>query len=95
MWYIPKIGEYFINLDLWWSESLFNFDEYLKSSREKLYSKLIKKQTLRNIAESLYMFLTSPDEVEKHVEMMQSSYSDNGICHFNIKLLNISTQSCN
>ena len=74
---------------------MFNFDEYFKSSREKLYSKLVKKQTLRNIAESLYIFLTSPDEVEKYVKMMQSSYFDNGICHFNIKLLNFSTQSCN
>ena len=46
------------------------FGEYSKSKREKLYSKLSEEQNLRKVAESLYVFLTMPDEVEKCIEMM-------------------------
>ena len=37
----------------------------------------------------LDIFLATPDDVEKYVEMIQSSTSDNCICHFNIKILNL------
>ena len=54
-----------------------------------MHSKLSEEQNLRKVAESLYIFLTTPDEVEKFVNMMQSSSSDNCICHYNVKILNL------
>ena len=66
-----------------------NFGEYFKSMREKLYSKLREEQNLRKVAELIDIFLTTPDEVEKYVEMMKSNFSDNCICHYNIKILNL------
>ena len=69
--------------------AVINFGEYFKHAREKLYSKLNEEQNLRKVIESLFMFLTTPDEVKKYVEMMQSSFSDNCIYHSNIKILNL------
>ena len=40
-----------------------NCGDYFKSTREKLYSKLSKKQNLRKVAESLYIFLSTSFEV--------------------------------
>ena len=60
--------------------------EYLKSTREKLYSKLSEEQNLRKVAKSLYIFLTTPDEVEKYV---QSNSSDNCIHHYNVDIFNL------
>ena len=57
--------------------------------QEKLYSKLCEEENIRKVAESLYIFLTTPDEVEKYVEMMQSSSSDNCVHHCNIELWNL------
>ena len=67
MLYIPKIDDY---LKILTDEELkdivsINFSEYFKPTRVKLYSKLNKKRNLRNVAKSLYMFLKTPDEVEK------------------------------
>ena len=45
-----------------------NFSEYFKSTKEKLYSKLNKKQNLKKVAKSLNIFLTTPDEVEEYVQ---------------------------
>ena len=58
-----------------------NFSEYFKSTR--------KEQSLRKVAQSLYIFLTTPDEVKKYVEIMQSSSSDNCIHNYNVETLNI------
>ena len=55
-----------------------NFSEYFKSIREK--------QSLRKVAKLLYIFLTTSNEVEKHV---QSNYSDNFIHHYNVEILNL------
>ena len=55
----------------------FNFDKYFKSTRKKLYSKLSKEQNLRRFVEWFYIFLTTPDEEEKYVEMILLSPSDN------------------
>ena len=55
-----------------------NFREYFKSIREE--------RNLRKVAKTLYIFLTTPDEVEKYV---QSNSSDNCIHHYNIEILNI------
>ena len=67
---------------------VISFGNYCKSTREKLYSKLSGEQSLQKVAKAVYIFLTVPDEVEKYVEMMQSSFSDNCLCHDNIKILN-------
>ena len=97
MLYIQKINGYLKILtdDEVKDFLVINFGEYFKSMREKLYSKLSEEQNLRKIAEALYIFLTIPVEVEKYVEMMQSSSSDNCICHYNIKVLNSLIQNCN
>ena len=63
-----------------------NFSEYFKSVREKLYFILSEEKNLRKAARSLYIFLTTPDEVEKYV---QSDSSDNCIHQYNVEILNI------
>ena len=55
---------------------VMNFGQYFQSMREKLYSELCQEQNLRKIVESLYIFLTTPDEVEKYVKVTQSNSSD-------------------
>ena len=55
---------------------VMNFGQYFQSMREKLYSELCEEQNLRKIGESLYIFLTTPDEVEKYVKVTQSNSSD-------------------
>ena len=47
-----------------------NLGEYFIATKEKLYSKICEEQNIRKIAESLYIFLTKPDEVEKFANMM-------------------------
>ena len=59
-----------------------NFSEYFKSTKEKLYSKLNKKQNLRKVAKSLYISLKTPDGV-------QSNSSDNCIHFYNVEILNL------
>ena len=57
---------------------IINFGAYIKLSKEKLYSKFYEEQTIRNVAESLYIFLIiTPDKIEKYAKMMQSKFSDN------------------
>ena len=55
-----------------------NFSEYFKSLR--------KEQNLKKVAQSLYIFLTTPDEEEKYV---QSNFSDNCIHHYNVEILKL------
>ena len=71
--YIPKIGDYLKILtdDEVKDFVIINFSEYSKFIREKLYYKLCEEYNLRKVAESVYIFLTTPDEIEKYVEMMQ------------------------
>ena len=66
-----------------------NFSEYFKFTREKLYSKLSEEQNLRKAAKSLYIFLTTPNEVKKYVEIMQSNSSDNSVHRYIIEILNL------
>ena len=54
-----------------------NFSEYFKSIKEE--------QNLRKVAKSLYIFLTTPDKVEKYLE---SNSSDNCIHRYNVEILN-------
>ena len=56
--------------------AVMNFGQYFQSMREKLYSELCEEQSLRKIGESLYIFLTTPDEAEKYVKVTQSNSSD-------------------
>ena len=67
MLYIPNIGDY---LKILTDDKVKNFvatnsSEYFKSKGERMYSKLNEEQNFRKVAESLYIFLTTPDEVEK------------------------------
>ena len=66
-----------------------NLGEYFISTKEKLYSKICEEQNIRKIAESLYIFLTKPDEVEKFANMMWSNISDNCEHHYNIEVWNL------
>ena len=80
MLYIPKIDEY---LEILNDEEVkdfvtINFREYFKSIREK--------QNLRKLAKSLYIFLITPDEVEKY---LQSNSSDNCTHLYDVETLNI------
>ena len=80
MLYIPKIDDY---LKILANEEVedfiaINFSEHFKSKREE--------QNLRKAVKSLYIFLTTSDEVEKYV---QSNSSDNCVHHYNVKILNI------
>ena len=89
MLYIPRIDDY---LKILTDEEVkdfaaINFCEYFKSAIEKLYSKLSERKNFRKVVESLYIFLTIPNEVEKYVEMMQSNSSDNYVNHYNVETL--------
>ena len=80
IFYIPKIDPY---LKLLTDEEVkdfvaINFSEYFKSIREE--------QKLRKVAKSLYIFLATPDEVEKYV---QSNSCDNSAHHYNSEILNL------
>ena len=46
----------------------------------------MRNKILVKVAEFLYILLSTPDEVEKYVETMQSSSSDNCLCHYDIKI---------
>ena len=90
MLYIPKIDDY---LKILTDEEVkylvaINFSEYLKFAREKLYFSLNEEQNLRKVAKSLYTFLTTADEVEIYVEIMQWNSSNNCVRRYNIEILN-------
>ena len=63
-----------------------NFSEYFRSAKEELYSKLSEEQNLRKVAKLLYIFLTTPDEVEKYGP---SNYCDNCIHRYNVEILKL------
>ena len=80
MLYIPKIDDY---LKILTDEEVkdfvvIHFSEYFKSIREK--------QSLRKVAKLLYIFLTTPDQVEKYA---QSNSSDNCVHHYDVEILNL------
>ena len=80
MLHIPKIDDY---LKILTAEEVtgfvaINFSEYFKSIREE--------QNLRKVAKSLYIFLTTLDEVEKYVDIMQPKSSDNCIHRYNVEI---------
>ena len=92
MLYIQKIGDY-INIltDGEMKDFLaINFGEYFKFTREKFYSKLNDEQNLRKVAKSLYIFQTTPDEVEKYAKRVQSNSSNNCVYRYNVEILYLS-----
>ena len=66
MLYIPKISDYLkILTDNEVNHFVpINFSEYVKSTRGKLYCNLSEEQNIRKVAESLYIFLHTPDDAE-------------------------------
>ena len=48
---------------------------------------LNEEQDLRKIAESLFIFLTTPGEVEKYLEIRRSNSSGNCVHRYNIEIL--------
>ena len=69
MVYISKVGDYskILTDDEMNDFVVINLGEYLN-----LWEKNIEEQNLKKVIELLYIFLTTPVEVEKYVEMMQS-----------------------
>ena len=80
MLYTPKIDDYLKILihEEVTDKVAINFSEYFKST--------IEEQNLRKVANSLYIFLATPYEVEKYMQLNSS-----GICihHYNVETLNI------
>ena len=50
---------------------------------------LSEEENLRKVAELLYIFLTAFDDVEKYIEVMQSSSSDKYVHRHNIETVNL------
>ena len=78
MLYIPKIDDY---LKILTNEEMkyfaaISFSEHSQSIGEE--------QNLRNVAKLLYIVLTRPNKIEKHV---QSISSDNCLDHYNVENL--------
>ena len=84
--YIPKIDDYLKILTDGEVKDFvaINFSEYFKSAREE--------ENLRKVAKSLYIFLTTPDEVEKYE---QPNSSDNCIHLYDVEILNLLIQNYN
>ena len=91
MLYIPKIGDYLkiLNDDEVKYFVAIHFSEYFKSAREKLYFKLSERQNLSKVAELLYIFLTTPEEVDKYAKIMQARFSVKYVHRYSIKILNL------
>ena len=49
----------------------------------------MRNKILVKVAELLYIFLLTPDEVEKYFETMQSSSSNNCVCYYDIEILRL------
>ena len=79
MLYIPKNDDYLkiLTNDEANDFIVINFSEYFKSTREILYSKLNEEQNFRTVPESLYIFVTIPNKVEKYVH------------RYNVEILNL------
>ena len=80
MLYILKIDDYLkiLSNDEVEDFVVINFREYFKCVREA--------ENIRKFAKLLYIFLTTPDEVEKYV---QSNSLNNFIHHYNVEILNL------
>ena len=61
-------------------------NDFLAINLRKYFKSIREKQNFRKIAKSLYIFLTTPDEVEKYV---QSNSSDDCIHRYDVEIVNI------
>ena len=88
MLYIPKIDDYLTILN---DDEVKDFEilvtrlEYNCSCRFQTS----EEQSLGKFAELLYFFQTTPNEVEKYVQMVQSKSSDKYVNWYNIEVLNL------
>ena len=88
MLYIPKIDDYLTILN---DDEVKNFEvlvtrlEYNCSCRFETS----EEQSLGKFAELLYFFQTTPNEVEKYVQMVQLKSSDKYVNWYNIEVLNL------
>ena len=73
MLYIPKIDDY---------SKIFTNEEVKDFVAKNFSETKRKEQSLRNVAKSLYIFLTTLNEV-------QSRSSDNYVRHYNVKILKL------
>ena len=64
--YISKIDDYLKILtdDEVKDFAAIHFSGHFRFTRKKLYSEISEEQNLRKVAKSLYVFLTTPDELE-------------------------------
>ena len=53
-----------------------------------MYFKL-KDQNLRIVAESLYIFLTTPNEVQRYIKIIELNSFDECVHRYNIDILNL------
>ena len=53
-----------------------------------MYFKL-KEQNLRIVAESLYIFLTTPNEVQRYIKIIELNSFDKCVHRYNIDILNL------
>ena len=60
-----------------------------KWSERKILFKTLWRTNIRKIRESLYIFLATPDEVEKYAKMIQSYSSSNCVHQYNTEILNL------
>ena len=54
-----------------------------------MHFKLSEEQNLRKVVKSLYIFLATPDEVERYAKMIQSNSSNNCVHNYNNMILNL------
>ena len=52
----------------------------------------MKNKILEKFCKSIYIFLKTPDEKEKYVEIMQSNSSNKCVHRYNIEILNLFDQ---
>ena len=62
MLYIPKIDDY---LKILSDEEV---EDFVAINFSKCFKSIREEQNLRKVAKSLYIFLTTPDEVEKYLQ---------------------------
>ena len=77
--YIPKVDDYLKVLN---EEELKDF---VAIGLSKYFKSIKANKNFRKIAKSLYIFLTTPDEVEKYVQL---SSSDNCVHQYNVEIFN-------
>ena len=87
MLYITKIDNYLKIVTVDKVKDFVHISEHFKSTSGKLYSKLSEKQNIREVSESRYIFLTTPNEIGKYAKMMKSNSSNSCVHHYKNEIL--------